>query len=109
MPGVEVEVASPVGSLHGQVESYEGGQLPEVSPRLAWENKLLGTSALTYSEELGELETLIPCYQMRCKMRNTQLEETGIHACILERPVHRCVDLLQLHRDLQHCRHHQTD
>ena len=47
MPGVEVEVTSPVGSLHGQVESYEGGQLPEVSPRLAWESKLLVTSAPT--------------------------------------------------------------
>ena len=57
MPGVEVEVTSPVGSLHGQVESYEGCQLPEVSPRLAWKSKLLGTSALTYREELGELET----------------------------------------------------
>ena len=47
MPGVEVEVASPVGSLHSQVQSYEGGQLPEVSPRLAWESKLLVTSAPT--------------------------------------------------------------
>ena len=71
MPGVEVEVTSPVGALHGQVESYEGGQLPEVSPRLAWENKLLVTPALIFREDLEELETLIPCYQIRCKISYT--------------------------------------
>ena len=36
------------------------------------------------------------------------MEETCIHAGILERPVHGSVDQLQLHRDLQHRLCHQT-
>ena len=59
MSGVEIEVTSPIGSLHSQVESDKGGQLPEISPRLAWKSKLLVTPALIYREELGELETFL--------------------------------------------------
>ena len=41
MPGVEIEVTSSIGSLHSQVESYKGGQLPEISSRFAWKFKLV--------------------------------------------------------------------